>query len=335
MASRVPPMCALLCLLACFIFPTAPLHASAAGASEWRVYHLESLETGGEGPLEYDTAKHSFAIEENPYRIVFYSTADEERGVSPKRVKLKGAFRPELVFQTADAETLLLGAGDSLHGFELASGKELGKIALTQSQKIDRDRIVQGDVPAALKAALQRSENAPAWLRVVWPYHAYLIRDWQQLMRQVDTEMQATADAENQKDFALVQALLQGPWQSIQPSALLGAWKCRSIQVNSLGVFAYRDFNCLIEDAGDALRFSKRNGSQRKSGRLYLDAGQQMVFLGASTVNDEPQGSYSKGQELSPQDADAFGWLRVKSKQQALMLFNPDGTGYELYELRR
>jgi len=118
---------------------------------------------------------------------------------------------------------------------------------------------------------------------------------------------------------------------------LTGTWRCRSVQINNLGVFAYPFFRCRIVGDASALHFDKLNGSQRRSGRLFPAAGDTRVFLGGATVNDDPRKSYSalENPAAAARESDSVGVLRKIGDHHLLMILDAKPESYEVYELKR
>lgn len=118
---------------------------------------------------------------------------------------------------------------------------------------------------------------------------------------------------------------------ALDPRALPGTWRCRNVQVSSLGVFGYPPFECRIRAVANGWFFEKVSGSQRVSGMLFRDDGQRLVLLGGATVNNEPQRGYT-GDDREHQ---VFGVLIMPARNRAVVLFSDAQRRLELYELTR
>lgn len=147
------------------------------------------------------------------------------------------------------------------------------------------------------------------------------------------------AEAFGLDERPLLRALLDADTQPAEEARLLGDWRCRSLQVSvSLGVFTYPAFRCRIRlDEHGKPYFEKLSGSQRRSGYLYANDEGQWVFLGARTVNDEPQRRYSANQADADQtrEHDSVGTLEALTNGRLRMILDAGDEGVELYELRR
>lgn len=147
------------------------------------------------------------------------------------------------------------------------------------------------------------------------------------------------ADAYGRADLPAAQSLLDGAAKPAEHDALLGAWRCRSLQVDPNGLFAYPAFRCEIALTEDGtLAFTKTSGSQRRHGQLYPHAGGGWVFLGGRSVNDEPYRPYSAtfgdfdGEDLAD---DSVGRVELLADGRVRMILDADGERVELYELKR
>lgn len=168
-----------------------------------------------------------------------------------------------------------------------------------------------------------------------------------QLIDHIDKQVNATlaiyADkALNEDDdqaYMDAAAFAKTTARPIKNKALLGNWSCRSTQISERFLVRYAFFNCQIKQKSGRLWFQKTSGSQRVSGYLYPDQGQQRVFIGGATVNNDPLRSYDlkQGDDLPLHEQyNAIGVLRVLSVNKMIMIQpNRHNLGYELYELVR
>ncbi len=96
------------------------------------------------------------------------------------------------------------------------------------------------------------------------------------------------------EDLAIIHAVLDAQPAPISASALTGTWRCRTIKLGGMTPdVVYSWFRCRIGARDGRLSFEKVTGSQRTSGILYPDASGGYVYLGASSVADEPRHFYS------------------------------------------
>lgn len=154
---------------------------------------------------------------------------------------------------------------------------------------------------------------------------------------------QADGEWTDKQALAVVDEVLRAELLPIPPAGeLTGAWRVRSIQGGLTGVFIYPFFKAKIEATGQGreLRFAKLTGSQRRSGRLLPAADERaLVFLGGSTVNENPQVGYSRLDDTvdAPRrDSDTGGvFIRLSRDRYAMVLDAASPESFEIYDLRR
>ncbi|MCD8236030.1 MAG: DUF4893 domain-containing protein [Prevotellaceae bacterium] len=131
------------------------------------------------------------------------------------------------------------------------------------------------------------------------------------------------------QDRNVVKALLTAKPASIDTDNLSRFPRVRSIQVMD-GIFIYPYFSCHFRKEDSQWYFHKTTGSQRKSGYLYENSPESMVFLGGWTVNNDPLTTYNC-------DNGVAGTLYQLSDNHLIMLFidpERDNT-FEIYEFRK
>lgn len=133
------------------------------------------------------------------------------------------------------------------------------------------------------------------------------------------------SDAYGKNETAMVRNLLMKKEQNISKQELTSYHKVRSIQVNRLGIFSYPYFTCRFRIYNDKMFFEKTSGSQRKSGYVYRNTPQSMVFLGGWSVNNDPQTSYGSINSEA-------GMLYKIGTNKLIMLFVNPGERFEIYE---
>lgn len=175
------------------------------------------------------------------------------------------------------------------------------------------------------------------WRAVAHPAHLGRV---DAAAKRVETALAGVpADAYGVQEIPALRTLLARPVVALEAEQLTGSWRCRSIQVSTLGVFSYPPFRCEIELTEDGtLAFTKRSGSQRRHGQLYPDAATRWVLLGGSSVNDEPYRSYSgslgdaDGEDL---EFDTVGLLEAIDRKHLRLLLDAEADQFEVYELTR
>lgn len=147
------------------------------------------------------------------------------------------------------------------------------------------------------------------------------------------------ADAYGRDEIPDVRHLLDRPTREASFEKLLGTWRCRSIQIGALGLFSYPPFRCEIVLTEDGtLEFSKTSGSQRRHGQLYPYTASGWVFMGGTSVNNEPYRSYSARNADSdgPDVAgDSVGLLETLADGRLRVLLDARDDQVEIYELKR
>lgn len=173
------------------------------------------------------------------------------------------------------------------------------------------------------------------WRSVAWPEDVERIDMAVERARAVHPSA-ADNDA---RAFATAQALLERAARPQPLKAITGEWQVRSIQVGLEGTFVYPRFQARIDREGEAFRFDKFTGSQRRSGVLFpLADGKGLAFLGGSRVNDAPQVPYSRiGSAQAPKriESDTAGRLVRIGARELLLILDAGHQGYELYHLSR
>jgi len=127
--------------------------------------------------------------------------------------------------------------------------------------------------------------------------------------------------------------LVSSPRLEITPKDLLKLKKVRSTQISSLGVFDYPYFNCRFKNTGSGVFFEKTSGSQRKSGIVFQDDNHSLIFLGASTVNQEAQREYSRFKRGKDTQHDSAGVI-IKRGKTYLMIIPGKKDSFEVYEFK-
>lgn len=314
---------------------------TACWAQPFVVYPINALGDNAYGnQVAFDGIAHAFTVTDET-QFVFASTQDEDAGKSAvKQTITDGRVALTALYQSGDGEVLLAtiaGKRARIETFNLRTGASLGTLPPAQLRLSPAAASVDGPLPAALQKALDTAKRAPEWWRAAWPYHRSQIDQWQIQVESVNTELQRVPTADRAK-LPHVNRLLKPPFASLD-LAFTGNWRCRSFQANALGLYDYPAFNCLIRAEGEQWIFSKTTGSQRRHGKLYRDGVNRLVFLGGSSVNDDPHGVYSRADAGSaaaePLESDSYGFVIQRGPRHLVMLLDTDGASYEVLELTR
>ncbi len=127
---------------------------------------------------------------------------------------------------------------------------------------------------------------------------------------------------------SMVEKLLNAKTYPITPDDMIGFRRVRSIQIDARdGIFSYPYFNCRFRKADGKIFFEKTSGSQRKSGVVYQNDPESLVFLGGWSVNDDPQTEYGGINSVA-------GTVYKIGPRKALMIFPTDVNRVEIYELK-
>ncbi|WP_438638855.1 DUF4893 domain-containing protein [Muribaculum intestinale] len=127
----------------------------------------------------------------------------------------------------------------------------------------------------------------------------------------------------------MVEKLVNAKTYPITPKDMIGFRRVRSIQIDARdGIFSYPYFNCRFKKADGKVFFEKTTGSQRKSGYVYQNSPESLVFLGGWSVNDDPQTGYGSTNS-------AVGKVYKIGPRKAIMIFPTEEDRVEIYELTK
>lgn len=127
----------------------------------------------------------------------------------------------------------------------------------------------------------------------------------------------------------MVEKLLNAKTYPITPKDIIGFRRVRSIQIDVRdGIFSYPYFNCRFKEADGKVFFEKTTGSQRKSGYVYQNSPESLVFLGGWSVNDDPQTEYGGSNSV-------VGKVYKIGPRKAIMIFPTEEDRVEIYELTK
>ena len=127
----------------------------------------------------------------------------------------------------------------------------------------------------------------------------------------------------------MVEKLLNAKTYPITPKDMIGFRRVRSIQIDARdGIFSYPYFNCRFKKTDGKVFFEKTTGSQRKSGYVYQNSPESLVFLGGWSVNDDPQTGYGSTNSV-------VGKVYKIGPRKAIMIFPTEEDRVEIYELTK
>ena len=126
-----------------------------------------------------------------------------------------------------------------------------------------------------------------------------------------------------------VEKLLNAKVYPVIPEDMIGFKRVRSIQIDAHdGIFSYPYFRCRFNKSGGRVFFEKTTGSQRKSGYIYQNSPESLIFLGGWSVNDDPQTAYGSSNSV-------VGTVYKIGPSRAIMIFPTDDDRVEIYELTK
>lgn len=189
-------------------------------------------------------------------------------------------------------------------------------------------------LPALLLAGLfvldqtaQAEENPPpSWPSVLSSSDRQRLESTENQLKPMLNEHQQSADEETRNEALNVYRILLEAPEPLAEANLTGNWKCRSIQIDAESIFGYPNFKCAVRKTADGLFLEKVSGSQRISGYLLRQDDSHLVFAGGSTVNDEPQVSYSALEHAPPRESDTVALVR--STPDGFVLLIPEQEQY-------
>lgn len=124
-----------------------------------------------------------------------------------------------------------------------------------------------------------------------------------------------------------VHQILAAEKLSINLNDLALLCRVRSIRVDHTGIYSYNYFKCQFSLRDGNLFFQKTAGSQRKSGYLYRLDSKRLLFLGGSTVNNDPLTQYGSANSVA-------GILYRVGPTKYIMVF-PTDHDFEIYEFSK
>lgn len=120
-----------------------------------------------------------------------------------------------------------------------------------------------------------------------------------------------------------IKSLLVDDSLSIADSELTKLTKVKKIILDAGGIYEYNYFKCAFTFNGKGLYYRKLAGSQRQSGYVYRKDDSHLLFIGGSTVNDDPLTTYDV-------DNSVVGLLYKKSSADYVMLCHENNHHYIL-----
>ncbi|MBD5425907.1 MAG: DUF4893 domain-containing protein [Bacteroides sp.] len=136
-----------------------------------------------------------------------------------------------------------------------------------------------------------------------------------------------TPDSYGYAEKREVEKLLNAKTYPLTPKEMTGFKRVRSIQIDGRdGIFSYPYFSCRFKEIDGKIFFEKTKGSQRKSGFLYENSPESLIFLGGWSVNDEPQTAYGSENSVA-------GTVYKIGADKAIMIFPSEQSRVEIYEL--
>lgn len=339
-----------------------PLNLEVAvqdGESEDHLFYSGSSKVS----LEFN-AKGIDPAKQQAARLAVYPMGQEE----PKPLEVtckRGAWDLDLIYFTPDGQLTILTAKDRekevlqffrSQPWELLLETELVPVAEDQRAAewpfqttpvaVEGKRLYfSRGVPAQLQpffaSHLALPKSAKAWSEIIWPQHMQSVVEYIPAIQDIHAVGEAK-DPDSLKARKMVEDLLAAKPVPINPAKLVGDWRVRSVQGSGQIIYAYPFFKCRFSLKDGRLFFEKTTGSQRRSGVLLPDSTERMIFLGGSSVNEDPQRGYSQVvnptsmEGGNPPESDSAGVLLQLGPKRCVMFLDARfGSGYEVYELIR
>ena len=124
-----------------------------------------------------------------------------------------------------------------------------------------------------------------------------------------------------QRDRDALRQALAPSSQPIEADRLLGAWRCRKLLIDALGLFVYPFFDCRVARDATCLRLEKPKGSQRLAGCLTAVGARHMAFLGQWRTD------YEAGEE--------GGFLSQTAPDRLRLILPKDDASVEVIDIKR
>ena len=198
-------------------------------------------------------------------------------------------------------------------------------------------------------AAVWAVVTMPVVAQVPSPYFKTLVKSlpegaseqadgWEAALRvHLKVLLEEHGDAENVAATKEILALVDTPRIDFEnEDELVGNWRMRSLQVDSLGAYVYPYFPARIYREGQALVFDKDSGSQRHRGLMALASPDTVFFAGALYYGyQEPRlhsAHMDPGTDADP-SYDAIALVHKLAPDHYFMAFNYDAGRFRFYEI--
>lgn len=284
--------------------------------------------------------------------IQFWLGDEEEQKPVLERVAPGQGWKIAEVWEVSGQSCVLVAASVDgkveWHAFKTRSPSHLGSLSAgdvtVEAGRVRFAKPVPEKWAPYFPAGEELKDNEPWWGDLIHPQHLDGVKNWHSMLSSAVADIRGELGsgedlADARAELPFLDSVLAAKPSPIKGSDLLGDWKVRSVQHGTGGsVFAYPWFKCRISEAGGGLlKFEKTTGSQRRSGKLYRHNGSSWVFLGGSTVNEDPQVSYQgKVAKDEPTDSDTFGVLVSLGPGRYAIIMDFGGPrGWEIYEIKK
>ncbi len=283
--------------------------------------------------------------------IQFWRGEEEEQKPVLERVAPGQGWKVADAWEVSGQSCVLVAAsvdgGVEWHAFKTRSPAHLGSMSagdvVVEAGRVRFSKPVPEKWAPYFPAGAALKDNENWWGDHVHEMHLGAVKNWHAIfssnLADIRDELKNGQDlADAKAELPFLDTVLAAKESPIKPSDLTGEWKVRSVQQGTGGaVFAYPWFKCRISETdGGLLKFEKTSGSQRRSGKLYRHNGTSLVFLGGSTVNEDPQVGYQgKAAGEEPAVSDSYGVLvRLSPGRYAIIMDLGGPRGWEIYEIK-
>ncbi len=125
--------------------------------------------------------------------------------------------------------------------------------------------------------------------------------------------------------------LVSGAPINIKPTDLLNFKQVRSTQISPLKITQSEYADCLFKKTKRGVFFEKSTESKFKTGKVFEDSEQSLIFLGATKTNQKVYRNYS-GFTGNPNTKHDSAGIIIKREKNYIMILPGKNKSFEVYE---